>query len=53
LEGVEDINKALESNCVHGSVGVSTMVLHNFEDARTLAFPRLGFRMLAAKLRYA
>lgn len=50
---MQHINRMLELYRIHGSVSISAVVGNDLQDARTFALPRLRFRMLAAKLRYA
>ena len=48
---MQDVNGALKSNCVDGTISVATMILHDFKNTGTFAFPGFGCRMLAAELR--
>ena len=50
LEGVEDIDNASEANRINSAVSVAAMVFHNFNNARSFAFPSFGMWVSCAKL---
>src|SRR5215470_12240387 len=50
LECVQYVHNLAEAHRIDRPIGVAVMVLDDLKYARTLAFPRLRLRVLAAKL---
>ena len=50
LEGVKGIDNADEVNRINSPVSVAAIIFHDFNDARSFAFPGLGMWVSCAEL---
>ena len=47
---MQHICSFLELHCVHGTVGITSVILYDFENSGTCSLPRLRLAMLSTKL---